>query len=82
MAKIKFKRLIGYVKDSSFIAMEIEKGNNADSIGDQMYISKCGTMMEISDMADAEIYKETMTLFDKASMNAFKGAMLRMGIIF
>lgn len=77
---LKFKSLIGYVeKDSSYITIEIENGDNADNIGDQMWISPDGKLMEISDMADEHVYTETANLFG-SQKNAFKGAMRRMGV--
>jgi len=77
---MKFIGLIGQEDESSFIQFDIEGGDNNDSIGDQMWISKDGKFMEIMDYADEDVFKETMELFEVGSRKAFKGAMMRMGV--
>ena len=78
---MKFVGLNGYInEDSSFIEIEIKDGENRNSIGDQMWISNDGTIMEISDMADEDVYDETIALFEHSSQIAFRGAMRRMGV--
>ena len=79
---MKFKYLNGYVdQDSSFISIEIEGGDNMNSIGDQVWISKCGNKMEVSENADIDVLIEATNLFIGGSKLAFKGAMRRMGVI-
>jgi len=78
---MKFVGLNGYInEDSSFIQIEIKNGENHNSIGDQMWISNDGTIMEISDMADEDVYDDTIALFEHSSQTAFRGAMRRMGV--
>ena len=79
---MKFKTLNGWVKDSSFISLGIENGDNNESIGDQIWISKDGTEMEVYESSDRNVLQETMDLFEGNSKKAFKGALMRMGIYF
>jgi len=85
---MKFVSLNGYIDDqSSFISITIEGGNNSDSIGDQIWINKEGTEMQVLDYADADVLKETEELFQGGSQHgshrrAFRGAMRRMGITY
>ena len=80
---MEFVSLNGYLKkDSSFISITIKGGRNSNSIGDQMWISKDGTELEILDYADSDVFIDTMDLFEGKSKRAFKGALLRMGIKF
>jgi hypothetical protein len=79
---MRFKALIGFLEDSSFISLEIENGENHNSIGDQVWISDDGKEMVVYESADKEVLKEAMDLFEVNSRRAFKGAMLRMGVEF
>lgn len=79
---MKFVKLNGWVEDSSFISLGIENGKNSNSIGDQVWISKDGTEMEVYESADTEILQEAMNFFESNSKRAFKGALLRMGVNF
>ena len=78
---MKFKQLIGYVADSSYIAFEIEGGDNSYSIGDQAWISHDGNRLEISDMVEQEVLDEVIQMFENQSRRAFKGALRRIGVI-
>jgi len=42
---MKFIKLNGWIENNSFISLGIENGDNKDSIGDQIWISKDGTEM-------------------------------------
>lgn len=77
---MKFKKLNGWVEDSSFISIEIEGGNKHDSIGDQVWVSNCGTQLEVHEDADKDVLEEIMSAFDAGSRRAFKGALMRMDI--
>ena len=79
---MKFKELNGWVQDSSYISLGIENGDNSDSIGDQVWISKDGTEMEVYESADKDVLQEAMDLFECNSKRAFKGALMRMGVYF
>ena len=79
---MKFKELNGWVQDSSYISLGIENGDNSDSIGDQVWISKDGTKMEVYESADKDVLQEAMDLFESNSKRAFKGALMRMGVYF
>lgn len=79
---MRFKKLNGRVENSSFISLDIEKGDNDNSIGDQMWISKDGSKMEISENADEDVLLETMNLFHGNSRRAFKGALMKMDVYF
>ena len=77
-----FKSLNGYVDDTSYISLKVEGGDNSNSIGDQVWISKDGTEMEVSEDAGKDVLQEAMDLFEGNSRRAFKGAMMRMGVYF
>ena len=78
-----FKGLNGWVNDSSFISINIEGGDNQDSIGDQVWISKDGTEMEIYSDADKDVLQDAINLFSSPTHKiAFKGALMRMGVEF
>jgi len=78
-----FKGLNGWVEDSSFISISIEGGDNQDSIGDQVWISKDGTEMEICSDADKDVLQDAINLFSSPIHKiAFKGALMRMGVEF
>lgn len=79
---MKFVKLNGWVEDSSFISLEIQNGHNSESIGDQVWISKDGTEMEVYENADKDVLQEAMGLFEGNSKRAFKGALMRMGVYF
>jgi hypothetical protein len=79
---MKFVKLNGYKEDSSYISITIENGENSNSIGDQVWISKDGTELEILDYVESDVLIETMNMFEGNSKRAFKGALLRMGIEF
>ena len=79
---MKFKELNGWVEYSSYISLGIENGDNSDSIGDQVWISKDGTKMEVYESADKDVLQEAMDLFESNSKRAFKGALMRMGVYF
>ena len=68
---MKFKELNGWVEDSSYISLGIENGDNSDSIGDQVWISKDGTKMEVYESADKDVLQEAMDLFECNSKRAF-----------
>lgn len=83
ISNMKFKSLNGYTEEgSSFISISIEGGDNSDSIGDQVWISKDGKEMEIYIYSDKQVLLEAMNLFEGNSKRAFKGALMRMGIYF
>jgi len=70
-----FKDIIGRVdEDSSFISLEIEGGYNNDSIGDQVWISPNGKIMDIYESIDMETIEEARGLFEGTSRQAFIGA--------
>ena len=83
---MKFKSLKGCVSEnSSFIQIEIEDGNNDNCIGDQVWINKEGTLMEVYESADKDVLKEVEELFEGGSRfsqhrTAFRGALRRMGV--
>jgi hypothetical protein len=80
---MKFVALNGYVEEgSSFISIQIEGGDNSNSVGDQVWISNDGTEMEILEHADSDILQDTMYLFEGNSRRAFRGALMRMGVEF
>lgn len=80
---MEFVDLIGRVdENSSFIQIKIKDGNNNDSIGDQIWISPSGELMEVYEHADKDVLKDTMKLFKGNHRYAFKGALLRMGVEF
>jgi len=80
---MKFVALNGYVEEgSSFISIQIEGGDNSNSVGDQVWISNDGTEMEILEHADSDILQDTMDLFEGNSRRAFRGALMRMGVEF
>lgn len=80
---MKFKELKGFVSEgSSFISLKIEGGDNSNCIGDQIWISKDGTEMEVFESADKDVLQNTMKLFEPNSRRAFKGALMRMGVYF
>lgn len=79
---MKFKALNGYLENSSYISISIDGGAWKNSIGDQVWISKDGKEMEVSDLADKDVLVDTMSLFEGGSRKAFKGAMMRMGVYF
>lgn len=66
--------------NDSFVSLSIEGGNNGDSIGDQVWISKDGKTMEVYKYSDSDVLQEAMNLFDGNSRRAFRGAILRMGV--
>ncbi len=79
--KMKFKQIIGRVEGTSFVQFKIKNGDNNESIGDQMWISKDGEILELSENASEELIEETIELFDRSSRKAFKGALRRLEII-
>ncbi len=79
---MEFVKLNGYKEDSSYISITIKNGKNSNNIGDQVWISKDGTELEVLDYAESDVLVETMNLFEGNSKRAFKGAMLRMCIEF
>lgn len=46
-------------EDSDVIQIRVEGGDNNDSIGDQVWISQDGCIMEIYPYADEEVLRET-----------------------
>lgn len=83
MSKAIFKALKGRADgdpSSSYIELEIENGNNKDSIGDQLWFSPDGKTMDICDIADDEVYETMLDLFEHSSRNAVRGALRRMGV--
>lgn len=79
---MKFKGHNGHLPDSSYISLDIEGGDNKNSIGDQVWISKCGTKMEIYEDIEEDVFTETVNLFEGGHRQAFKGAMRRSGVSF
>ena len=78
---MEFKKLNWYADEwSSYISIDIEWGNNNDSIGDQVWISNSWKEMEIEEHCDAEILAEVMNLFTWNSKRAFRWAMMRMWV--
>ena len=78
---IEFVGLNGYVSDeSSYISLRIKGGDNSDSIGDQIWINKEGTEMEVLDYADDDVLQEAKELFKRGHQRAFFGALRRMGV--
>lgn len=81
---MEFVGLNGYVEEgSSFISLKVKDGDNSNSIGDQIWISKDGTEMHVYENADKDVLKEAMELFSTTnSRSSFKGALMRMDIYF
>lgn len=79
---MEFVSLNGYVEDSSFISLTIKGGDNNDSIGDQIWISKDGTQMEVYESADKDVLQEAENLFSGNGRTAFRGALRRMGVTY
>lgn len=80
---MEFVKLNGWVnKNSDFISIEIKNGDSRNSIGDQIWISKDGTEMQVYTYSDNDVLKDIMKLFKGNSSRAFKGALLRMGVSF
>lgn len=80
---MEFIKLNGYVeKNSDFISIEIKGGDNNDSIGDQVWISKDGTEMEVYVYSDSDVLEDISKLFKGSHGRAFRGALLRMGVEF
>jgi acylphosphatase len=78
---MKFVKLNGWVENNSdFISIGIENGDNKNCIGDQVWISKDGTEMEICAHSDSKDLEEIMKKFEGNSSKAFRGALLRMGV--
>ncbi len=82
MGKIEFVKCNGYVDGTSYINFTIKNGDKNDSIGDQLWISPCGTELEITDMADSTVIKEASELFFAGHKKAFLGALHRIGFSF
>ena len=80
---MRFVSLNGYInEDSSFISITISGGDNNNSIGDQVWISNCGTKMEVYESADSDVLEDAQNLFEGSSGIAFKGALRRMNITY
>jgi hypothetical protein len=81
---MEFVKLKGWTDDDeqSFISLEIKNGNNSDSIGDQVWISKDGTEMEVYVHSRAIVLEEISEKFDRKSRLAFRDALRRMGVTF
>lgn len=80
---MEFVKLNGWVeKNSDFISIEIKNGTNKNCIGDQIWISVCGTQMEVNSHSDSDVLEETSKLFKGNHSIAFRGALLRMGVKF
>jgi hypothetical protein len=79
---MEFVKLNGWIGDGSFISIEIKNGDQNNCIGDQVWISKDGTEMEVYSDSDKDVLEETSKLFKGSSSRAFRGALLRMGVEF
>ena len=80
---MKFVSLNGYIsEESNFISITVKGGNNNNSIGDQVWISNCGTRLEVLDYADDDVLQDAEELFEVGSRKAFKGALRRMNITY
>lgn len=75
---MKFKKLIWYIDNSSYIRIEIEWWDNNNSIWDEIWISKDWKIMEISDCSDSDTLNTVKNIFTWNSKRAFVGAMMRM----
>lgn len=60
---MKLIRAIGM--NGSYAAFEISGGDNSESIGDQAWFSKCGTLLEIHECVDSDVLRDISNLFDK-----------------
>ena len=80
---MEFVKLNGLVeKDSDFISIEIKNGDRRNCIGDQIWISEDGTIMEVHVHSDVDVLEEIMKEFKGDSSRVFRGALLRMGVSF
>ena len=79
---MEFVKLNGWIGDGSFISIEIKNGDQENCIGDQVWISKDGTEMQVYSDADKDVLEEISKLFEGSSSKAFRGALLRMGVEF
>jgi len=78
---MEFVKLNGWIeKDSDFISIEIKNGDRKNCIGDQVWISKCGTEMEVYAHSDLDVLEEITELFKGNHKRAFRGALIRMGV--
>ena len=76
---MEFVKLNGWVeKDSDFISIEIKNGDRRNCIGDQIWISEDGTIMEVHAHSDVDVLEE----IKGDSSRVFRGALLRMGVSF
>lgn len=82
MGKIEFVKCNGYLNGTSYVNFTIRNGNKNNSIGDQLWISPCGTELEITDMADSDIIEDASELFLPCHKKAFIGALHRIGFHF
>ena len=66
-------------EDSDFVSFEITGGKNENSIGDQVWFSKCGKEMEIYLSSDIDVLIEVSNMFNPKSKYALRGYLRRMG---
>lgn len=62
--------------DGSYAKFEISGGDSSNCVGDMIWISRCGTEMEVRDDITGEELKELSRMFDNPK--AFLGAFHRM----
>lgn len=80
---MEFVKLNGWLENGSdFISIEIKNGDRRNSIGDQAWISNDGKELQIYAYSDDEVLETIMNVFKGDSRRSFKGAMLRMGVVF
>ncbi len=78
---MEFKKLNGYVNESSFISFDIDNGNSSNCISDQLWIRNDGKLLELDENANDEIVKRAISLFsDSKDQQAFKDALRRMNV--
>ena len=61
---MKLLSVLSKTSDSDYAKFNIEGGDNCECIGDQVYFSVCGTWMEVSCSADADVIHEMIELFE------------------
>ena len=78
---MKFKKIIGYKDDSTYIEFEIENGDNSNLFTDAIYINPEGNKLLISDFVEEEELEELIELFEPLSKIPFKGALRIMKLL-
>lgn len=74
---MKFKRIIGRVKYTSYIAFEFEPHSaKLSTFGDQIWSD--GEIVEIVEYVDSDLLE--LLFMEVTNLKAFKGALLRAGV--